>query len=94
MGFLTKVNKYVNLFSRETGIRSNTILKKLVDTEDLCEIRVISGGNNDRFLGFNDGTKLLILTNGFSKKKQNIPDREIELAQRRRKEYIQRRMEK
>jgi len=68
--------------------------KKLVDTEDLWEIRVISGGNNYRFLGFYYGTKLLVLTNGFSKKKQNIPDREIELAQRRRKDYIQRRMKK
>lgn len=69
-------------------------LKKLIDTENLWEIRVISGGNNYRFLGFYDGTKLLILTNGFSKKKQKIPDREIELAQRRRKDYIQRRMKK
>ncbi len=69
-------------------------LKKLIDTENLWEIRVISGGNNYRFLGFYYGTKLLVLTNGFSKKKQKIPDREIELAQRRRKDYIQRRMKK
>ena len=69
-------------------------LKKLVDTEDLWEIRAISGGNNYRFLGFYYETKLLVLTNGFSKKQQKIPEKEIDLARRRRKDYIQRRMKK
>ncbi|MGD0340067.1 MAG: type II toxin-antitoxin system RelE/ParE family toxin [Bacteroidota bacterium] len=66
--------------------------KKLVGTEDLWEIRVRTGGNNYRFLGFFEGSQLLILTSAFSKKEQKTPGREIELAHQRRKEYLQRRI--
>ena len=65
--------------------------KKLVGTDDLWEIRVQVGGNNYRFLGFFDGSALLVLTSGFSKKQQKTPQREIDLANQRRTEYFQRR---
>lgn len=65
--------------------------KKLVSTEDLWEIRVQMGGNSYRLLGFFDGSLLLVLTSGFSKKEQKTPIREIELAHRRRTDYLQRR---
>jgi phage-related protein len=65
-------------------------LKKLVGTDQLWEIRVQAGGKNYRLLGFFDGAVLLILTSGFVKKQQKTPRQEIELAQRRRIEYIQR----
>lgn len=65
--------------------------KKLVGTEDLWEVRAQIGGSNYRFLGFFDGSRLLILTSGFSKKQQKTPQREIDLAQQRRNEYYQRR---
>jgi phage-related protein len=65
-------------------------LKKLVGTDQLWEIRVQAGGKNFRLLGFFDGPILLILTSGFVKKQQKTPRQEIELAQRRREEYIQR----
>jgi phage-related protein len=65
--------------------------KKLVGTEDLWEIIVQIGGSGYRFLGFFDGSTLLILTSGFSKKQQKTPQREIELAHHRRTEYFQRR---
>jgi phage-related protein len=65
--------------------------KKLVGTKDLWEIRAQMGGNSYRFLGFFDGPCLLILTSGFSKKKQKTPIREIELAHWRRTDYLQRR---
>lgn len=65
--------------------------KKLVGTEDLWEVRVQIGGNSYRFLGFFDGSRLLILTSGFSKKQQKTPRREIDLARQRRIEYVQRR---
>ena len=65
--------------------------KKLVGTEHLWEIRAQMGGNSYRFLGFFDGSMLLILTSGFSKKQQKIPEREIELAHQRRSDYLQRR---
>ena len=66
-------------------------LKKLVGTKDLWEVRVQIGGNSYRFLGFFDGSQLLILTHGYSKKQQKTPRREIDLAHQRRTEYYQRR---
>jgi phage-related protein len=66
-------------------------LKKLAGTEDLWEIRAQIGGNSYRLLGFFDGPQLLILTSGFVKKQQKIPVREIEVAYRRRTEYLDRR---
>ena len=65
--------------------------KKLVGSKDIWEIRAQVGGMSYRFLGFFDGTRLLILTSGFSKKQQKTPPREIELANQRRKDYLQRR---
>jgi phage-related protein len=67
--------------------------KKLVGTEDLWEIRSQIGGNRYRLLGFFDGPQLLILTNGFMKKRQKTPRQEIELANKRRADYLQRRPE-
>ena len=66
-------------------------LKKLPGTEDLWEIRVQASGNSYRFLGFFDGPVLLVLTSGFSKKQQKTPHREIEMAEARRSDYLQRR---
>ena len=68
-------------------------LKKLTGTKDLWEIRTQFGGEDFRFLGFFNGPTLLILTSGFSKKRQKIPLREIELAQKRRDDYIRRKIE-
>jgi phage-related protein len=65
--------------------------KKLVGTEHIWEIRAQIGGNSYRLLGFFDSAKLVILTNGFSKKQQKTPHREIDLAIQRRKEYLERR---
>lgn len=65
-------------------------LKKLVGTDQLWEIRVQTGGKNFRLLRFFDGPVLLILTSGFVKKQQKTPRHEIELAQRRRNKYMQR----
>lgn len=65
-------------------------LKKLVGTDQLWEIRVQAGGKNYRLLGFFDGPVLMILTSGFLKKQQKTPRQEVELAQRRRTEYLHR----
>lgn len=62
--------------------------KKLVSTEDIWEVRVQSGNNIFRLLGFFDGPTLVILTNGFAKKTQKTPSQEIELAERRKQEYL------
>lgn len=63
-------------------------LKKLINTDDIWEVRIQFGGNIFRLLGFFDGSELLILTNSFAKKTQKTPKQEIELATRRKSEYI------
>ncbi len=65
--------------------------KKLISTDDLWEVRAQMGGSSYRLLGFFFDSRLLVLTNGFAKKQQKTPAKEIELAQGRRSEYLQRR---
>ncbi|MHB8338527.1 MAG: type II toxin-antitoxin system RelE/ParE family toxin [Ignavibacteriaceae bacterium] len=57
---------------------------------DIWEIRVQFGNNIFRFLGFYDGSKLIILTNAFANKSQKTKKDEIELAEQRKKEYYER----
>jgi len=64
--------------------------KKLVGTNALWEARARQGGDAYRLLGFFDGPRLVILTSGFSKKSQKVPREEIELASRRKKDYLAR----
>ena len=64
--------------------------KKLEGTEDLWEVRAEFGGDAFRLLGFWDSGRLIILTNGFAKKTQKIPEREIVLAGQRRRDYLSR----
>ncbi len=68
-----------------------TYFKKLINSDDIWEIRVQVGRNIFRFLGFYDGSQLIILTNGFQKKSQKTPKREIELAKKRKQRYLKRR---
>jgi len=64
--------------------------KKLTNTDDIWEVRVQTGNNIFRILGFIDQSKVVILTNGFAKKTQKVPKQEIELAERRKKDYLKR----
>ena len=66
-------------------------LKRLVGTQDLWEVRVRVGGMNYRILAFFDGQGHLILTGGFAKKQRKTPSREINVAETRRRDYLQRR---
>lgn len=65
--------------------------KKLVNTDDIWEVRVQFSGNIFRLLGFLDGDKLLILTSGFAKKTQKTPAQEIATAEQRKRDYLRRR---
>lgn len=76
----------------ELDIVPNQYFKKLVNAEDIWEVRVQVGGNIFRLLGFFDGDLLLILTNGFAKKTQKTPAREIALAIDRKRDYFERRL--
>lgn len=78
----------------ELDVVPRKYLKKLVNTDDIWEVRVQFGGNIFRLLGFFDGKTLMILTNGFSKKSQKTPRQEIELATRRKNEYLSRKRKK
>jgi len=63
-------------------------LKKLVNTDNIWEIRIKFGSNIFRILGFFYKNKIIVLTNGFMKKTQKTPLKEIKLAQNRKKEYL------
>ncbi len=65
--------------------------QKMVNTEDLWEVRVQFGGNIFRLLGFFEQGTLLILTHGFAKKTQKTPAQDIALATLRKHEYLSRR---
>jgi phage-related protein len=45
-------------------------------------------------LGFWDEGRLIILTNGFAKKTQKTPEREIALAEQRKRDCLNRRRQK
>jgi len=62
--------------------------KHLTGTTGIYEVRVEVGSNIYRVLSFFDKDQLVILVNGFQKKSQKTPKREIELAEKLRKEYF------
>ena len=74
----------------ELRIVPRQYFKKLANTDDIWEVRVSSGSNIFRLLGFFDGNNLVILTNGFAKKTQKTPKNEIKLAEKRKKDYLER----
>ena len=64
--------------------------KKLENTNDIWEVRAGSGNNEFRLLGFWHKSNFIVLTNGFRKKSQKTPKSEIELAESRKKDFLQR----
>ena len=67
---------------------STQYYKPLTNTDGIIEIRAHLGKNHFRLLGFEDQNTLVILTNGFRKKDQKVPQKEIRLAQQRKEEYL------
>jgi phage-related protein len=67
-----------------------TYLKKLVNTDDIWEVRVQSGNDIFRILGFFDGPKLIVLNHAFQKKTQKTPKQAIKLAEERKRDYFKR----
>ncbi len=68
--------------------------KKLVSTDDLWEVRVNYSGDIFRLLGFFDGSHLIVLNHAFQKKTQKTPRTAIQVAQKRKQEYLNRRKAK
>ena len=64
-----------------------TYLKHIEDTNGLYEIRVQQGSDIFRIYCFFDQGQLIVLANGFQKKTQKTPRKEIELALKIKVEY-------
>jgi len=64
-------------------------LKKLVGTEEIWEVRAQGTGQTFRILGFRYGERLW-LTNGYSKKSRRTDAREVQRAERMRRDFITR----
>ena len=68
-------------------------LKKLVNTDDIWEVRVDVGHNTFRLLDFFDRRELIVLTNSFQKKTQQTPPAEIRMAEERKADHVRRRQD-
>ena len=79
---------------RELDVVPNQYFKKLVNTDDLWEVRAQVGGNIFRLLGFFDGPRLVILNHAFAKKTQKTPLREVSVAERRKQDSVVHNFEK
>ena len=64
-----------------------TYLKHLENTDGLYEIRVQLGSDIFRIFCFFDKGQLVVLANGFRKKSQKTPKKEIEFAIKIKEEY-------
>ncbi|MFM2387827.1 MAG: hypothetical protein RL660_2584 [Bacteroidota bacterium] len=62
--------------------------KHITGSSGLYEIRVEIGSDIFRVFSFFDKGKLIILANGFQKKTQKTPKKEIELAEKIKKQYF------
>lgn len=69
---------------------SPVLFCKMVNTDDLWEIRVKSESEIFRLLCFFDGSRLIVAAHGFQKKTQKTPRQEIQTAEARKKDYFRR----
>ena len=74
---------------QELEFVSTIYYKQLTNTDGIVEVRIQIGKNHFRLLGFEHKDVFIFLTNGFKKKDQKVPKSEIELAQSRRREYLE-----
>ena len=81
-----KIYKIIEAIETLERVPSN-YLKYLKGTEGLFEARIQLGSNIWRVFCFFDDGKLVILLNGFAKKTQKTPRKEIAKAEKLMKEY-------
>jgi phage-related protein len=83
----TKIEYVLDLvrFERQIPIK---FFKKLDGTIDIYEVRIITSQKSIRILCFQEDRNLIILTNGFIKKTQKTPKKEIKLAEKLKIEYL------
>jgi phage-related protein len=63
-------------------------LKKLAGTDGLWEVRVSAGRDAFRLLSFFHGMNVVVVLTGFAKKTEKTPLLEIQVAHRRRRDYL------
>ena len=80
---------YVLKIIRELDQIPEQFFKHLKGTDALYEARIKLGSNIYRVLCFFDDGNLVILLNGFQKKTQKTPKKEIKLAEKLKKEYYE-----
>jgi phage-related protein len=83
-----KIFKVIEAIETLERVPSN-YLKHLTGTDGLYEARIQLGSNIWRVFCFFDGDQLVILLNGFQKKTQKTPRKEIDRAERLLNEYYQ-----
>jgi phage-related protein len=84
-----KVTWVLNLIEQKHRVPTE-YFKKLSGTSGIWEVRVQSGSDIFRLLGFIDQGNFVVLTNGFVKKSQKTPRNEIEIAENRKSDYLHR----
>jgi phage-related protein len=68
--------------------------KKLKGTDGIWEVRVQHGNNTFRILGFFHGKDLVVLNHAFTKKSQKTPKKDILLAEKRKRDYLNKKEQK
>ena len=69
---------------------STKYFKKLINTDEIWEIRIIFKSDIFRILGFFDGNDLIVLNHAFQKKTQKTPKQAIKTAEKRKQDYFER----
>ena len=64
------------------------------ETMPIWEVRIKFGSDIFRLLGFFDGSQLVVLNHAFQKKTQKIPRQIIQIAEKRKRDYLTRRNSK
>ncbi len=72
----------------ERNSHTPSLFQKMVNTDDLWEIRIKKIGNIFRLLCFFDGSRVVVVASAFQKKTQKTPLQEIRTATQRKRLYF------
>ncbi len=81
---------WVLLLTEELEFVPVKYFKKMSETDGLWEIRVKCGSNIFRLFGFMGNNNTIILNHAFQKKMQKTPKKEIQIAEARKKDFLNR----
>lgn len=77
----------------ESEIIPSQYFKKLVNTDEIREVRIQFGRNIFRILGFFDANQAAVLNHAFQKKSQKTPRKEVKISENRKEDYLSRQQE-